>query len=302
MVPKRVLITGGSGLIGSHLTRVLLAQGYEVVHIGRKERKDGVPAFTWNIEQEYFDVRALSGVETIIHLAGAGIADKPWTKKRKQEIRESRTRSTALLYKTLKNNPHQVNAVICASAIGYYGFGGHDEVLDENSTPGSDFLAEVVKAWEAEADKIAELGLRVVKIRIGIVLSAGGGALKQISKPVRWGVGAPLGKGTQMMSWIHIEDLCQMFLFAIENESVQGVYNGVSPHPVSNRELTYAIAEAHGRKIWLPPVPEFVLRLLLGEMADLVLKGSLVSARKIMDAGFSFRFPEIRQAVKNLLT
>lgn len=301
MIPKRVLITGGSGMIGSRLTQILLAQGSEVVHIGRNERKGTVPAFTWNIENGYFDVRALSGVEAIVHLAGAGIADKPWTKKRKQEILESRTHSTALLYRTLKQNTHQVKTVMCASAIGYYGFGGSEEVFDENSRAGNDFLAEVVKAWETEADKIAELGLRIVKIRIGIVLSAQGGALKEIARPVRWGLASVLGKGTQMMSWIHIDDLCRMFVFALEKESLRGVYNGVSPHPVSNRELTHAVAGALGRKIWLPPVPGFALRLLLGEMADLVLKGSHVSAQKILDAGFSFQFPDIQPAVKDLL-
>lgn len=301
LIPKRVLITGGSGLIGSRLTGLLLSKGIEVVHLGRRERKGQIPVFTWDIEKGLFDLRALAGVDAIVHLAGAGIADKPWTARRKQEILESRTQSTALLHKTLRDNPHQVTTVVCASAIGYYGFGGSEETFEESSRPGKDFLAEVVKAWEAEAEKISELGIRLVKIRIGIVLSAEGGALKEMAKPVKWNVGAPLGKGTQMMSWIHIDDLCRMFLFALENQAIDGVYNGVSPEPVSNRELTYAVAAALGKKIWLPPVPGFALKLLLGEMADLVLKGSRVSAKKIISAGFDFRFKDIEAAVKDLL-
>lgn len=301
MIPKRVLITGGSGLIGSHLTRLFLKKGYQVVHVGRSQRKDKVPVFTWNIEKQILDERALEGVDAIVHLAGAGIADKPWTKRRKQEILGSRTRSTSLLFKALKEYPNQVKVIICASAIGYYGFGGSNKIFDENSRAGDDFLANVVKAWEAEADKIQALGIRTVKIRIGIVLTAEGGALKEIAKPIQWGLGAPLGNGTQMMSWVHIEDLCRMFLFALENENMQGVFNGVSPDPVTNRELTKAVAQALGKKLWLPPVPGFMLKLLLGEKANLVLKGSRVSAHKIMNAGFTFQFPEIRKAVNDLL-
>ncbi len=257
--------------------------------------------YSWNVQTGVMDPRALEGVDALVHLAGAGIADRPWTKRRKQEILESRTRSTALLVSALQKMPHQVKTVICASAIGYYGFGGDAEIFTEEHPPANDFLASVVTAWETEADRFKNLGVRLVKMRIGIVLSAQGGALKEMMRPVKWGLGAPLGNGNQYMSWIHINDLCRMFLWALEQEKLQGVFNAVSPNPVTNREFTRAVARALYKKIWLPPVPEVVIRLLLGEMADLVLKGSRVSAQKVLQHGFRFEYPEIQQAVNNLL-
>lgn len=299
MIPKRILITGASGLVGTELTANLVKAGYQVAHLGRTKRSGTVPSFTWNVERGVIEEGALHGIDTIIHLAGAGIADKPWTPKRKQEILESRTRSSALLYQALKNSQHQVKAFISASAIGYYGFGGSDEVFTESSEAGSDFLADVVKAWEHEVDKIQELNIRTVKVRIGIVLSDKGGALKEIAKPVRWGVGAPLGNGMQPMSWIHIDDLCAMFRYAAENENLSGAYNGVSPQWSSNREVTKAIAKALHRPLLLPPVPSFVLKLMLGEMANLVLLGSKVSSEKIRQTGFKFQFEDLTQAIES---
>lgn len=299
MIPKRILITGASGLVGAELTANLITAGYQVVHLGRTKRLGKVPSFIWDVEKGIIEEGALQGIDTIIHLAGAGIADKPWTPRRKQEIVDSRTKSTALLYQYLKNNAHQVKSFISASAIGYYGFGGSDEVFTEESKPGSDFLAEVVKAWEHEVDKLQELNIRTVKIRIGIVLSDKGGALKEIVKPVGWGVGAPLGNGKQPMSWIHIDDLCAMFRYAVENENLIGAYNGVAPQWSSNREVTKAIAKALHRPLLLPPVPSFVMKLMLGEMANLVLLGSKVSSEKIQQTGFKFQFEDLTTAIES---
>jgi uncharacterized protein (TIGR01777 family) len=302
LIPKHVLITGGSGLIGSRLTAMLREGGASVAHLSRSTNGNrSIPVYKWNVRAGTIDLQALQNTEAIVHLAGAGIADKPWTPRRKQEILESRTLSTALLYRTLKEHPHKVKTVVCASAIGIYGFEGSEEVFTEDHHAGNDFLASVVKAWEAEANKFEDLGVRLVKIRIGVVLSTEGGALKELMRPIKWGLGAPLGKGTQYISWIHIDDLCRLFLFALENEQMQGVFNGVSPNPVTNREFTYTVARALNKKVWLPPVPAFVLRMLLGEMADLVLKGSRVSAQKVLQQGFKFHYPQIEEAVHSLL-
>lgn len=299
MIPKTVLITGASGLIGSQLTKMLLNEGCHVRHLSRSKKDGKVPSFVWDVDTGKIDDRAFESVDSIIHLAGAGIADKRWTAKRKNQILESRTKSTQLLFDKLKSSKHSVQTFISASAIGYYGFG--EKIFLEESEPGTDFLAEVVRQWEAEVDKIETLNIRTVKIRTGIVLSKEGGALKEIAKPIRYGVGASLGSGNQHMSWIHITDLCNMFLFALSNDHMRGVYNAVCPTWTTNSEITKAIAKVINRPLWLPAIPGFVLKIMLGEMADLVLKGSKVSADKIQNAGFTFAYPNLDDALKNLL-
>ena len=300
MIPKTVLITGASGLIGSQLTKMLLNEGHQVRHLSRN-RKDGrVPSFVWDIDTGQIDERAFESVDSIIHLAGAGIADKRWTAKRKRQILESRTRSSQLLFEKLNSINHKVQTFISASAIGYYGFG--IGIFTEESKPGDDFLADVVRQWEDEVDKIQSLNIRTVKIRTGIVLSAEGGALTEIARPIRYGVGAQLGSGKQHMSWIHLTDLCNMFLFALANDQMHGAYNAVSPTWTTNSEITKAIANVINRPLWLPAIPGFVLKTMLGEMADLILKGSKVSADKIQKTGFTFAYPNLDDALKNLLT
>jgi len=288
-------------MIGSRLTELLLQKGCRVSHLSRSRRTGAVPSFVWDVQGGTMDEQALAGVDTLVHLAGAGIADKRWTKSRKNEILQSRIRSTALLVEQLSKGDHAVKSVVCASAIGYYGSGGADEVFTESDGPGNDFLASVVAAWEEETSRFESLGLRVVKLRVGIVLSNSGGALKEIARPVRWFVGAPLGTGQQLISWIHVDDVCRLFAEAIENISMQGVYNGTAPNPVTNRVLTESIARAMNRKIWLPPIPGFMLYFILGELADAVLKGSLVSSQKIQKTGFTFRFPGLGSALNDLL-
>ncbi len=297
MIPKTILLTGASGLVGTSLTTLLVNRGYNVRHLGRTKKKGPVQSLIWDINKGFIEDGALNGVDTIVHLAGAGIADKPWTYKRKQEILESRTKSTALLYDSLSKTQTSVKTFVSASAIGYYGFSPGDEVFTEESNSGEGFLADVVKQWEHEVDKIERLNIRTVKIRIGIVLSAEGGALKEIAQPVRWGVGAPLGSGKQFMSWIHIEDLCRMFIHAVEQETMHGAYNAVTPTPATNREVTKAIAKALHRPLLLPSVPGFVLKLMLGEMADLVLYGSKVSSEKIQQTGFSYTYSDLDKAI-----
>jgi len=281
---------------------MLLQKGCRVSHLGRMAKDGEVPSFLWNPDTGYVDPRAFEGIDTLIHLAGAGIGDKRWSASRKREILDSRVRSTSLLVDFLKSNTHNVGTIIAASAIGYYGFGTEDQEFTEDSAAGKDFLASVVVRWEQETERFRELGCRLVKPRIGVVLSGEGGALKEILRPIRWGIGAPLGTGAQVMSWIHIEDVCALFAYAIEHPSMEGVYNAVAPQPVTNLELTREIARQLHRRIVLPPVPSFALRLMLGEMADLVIKGSRVTSTRISKSDFEFRFPHFQEAIGNLLT
>ena len=299
---NKVLITGASGLVGSRLTELLLSKKMEVVHVGRTKRNGSVPSFAWDVDKQQMDAKALAGVDTIVHLAGAGVADKRWTPTRKKEILDSRVQSTRLLYQILKEEKHSVKNIVSASAIGYYGFGLSDQLFTEECPPATDFLASVTTEWEKEVDAIRELEIRVVKIRIGIVLSNKGGALKEMARPIQFGVGAPLGTGQQVMSWIHIDDLCEMFCKAIQDRSLAGAYNGVAPNPVTNAELTKAIASILKKPLWLPNVPPFVLRLLVGEMADIVVNGSKVSAEKILATRFKFQYSQIDDALRNLLS
>jgi uncharacterized protein (TIGR01777 family) len=298
---KQILITGASGLVGSRLTQLLIEQNHQVIHMSRSTKSGPVPSLVWNIEKKFVDPVAFEGVDTIIHLAGAGVADHRWSEKYKREIQESRTHSTRLLFEKLKENKHQVETFICASAIGYYGYTLSDKLFTEESEPGNDFLAQVVKEWEAEADKISTLGIRVVKIRTGIVLSKNDGALKQMALPLKLYVGSPLGTGKQYVSWIHIDDLCGIYMNAVTNEKMSGSYNAVAPHPVINDEMTKTIAEILKRPLWAPNVPSFVLKLIVGEMANVIVNGNNVSSEKTEATGYHFQFRHLEEALKDVL-
>lgn len=292
---KNILITGGSGLIGQRITQLLEQKGMEVAWLSRsaKSRK----SFTWDIPSQQIDAEAMEWADAVIHLAGAGVADKKWTPQRKKEILESRTQSTQLLYQAIEAAKEKPTTFISASAIGYYGFDTGSQLLDENSQAGSDFLADVVIAWEKEVKKIESLNLRTVLLRIGIVLDAEGGALGEMLKPP---VAAPLGNGDQWMSWIHIEDLARMFVFALEKTTLQGIYNAVGPNPATNQHLTQEAAKAKAKPYLGIGVPGFVLRLMLGEMASMVLGGNRVASQKIQKAGFEFEHENLKSALFDL--
>ncbi len=297
---KHVLLTGGTGLIGSLLTKELLNQGYKVSHLSRSPGNNPkVKTYLWDITKGEIDEACITGVDTIVHLVGAGVVDKRWTDERKKEIIDSRTKSIGLIFELLRKKNHVVKAIISASATGYYGDRGA-ELLAEDSQAGNDFLAEVCIKWEAAADEGKDLGLRVVKFRTGIVLDKNGGALPQLTNPVKWGVGSPLGSGEQWTPWIHWRDVVKMYVYGIEHVTLSGVYNMTAPNPVTNKQLTKAIAQQLHKSFWAPNVPVFVLKLIMGEMSLAVLESTRTSSKKIEDTGFKFDYPELFGALKEI--
>lgn len=297
-----ILISGGTGLVGSALSRLLSNAGYTVAHLSRNPAKSSYKAFKWDIENNYIDKEALQFADAIINLAGAGVADKKWTDAYKKEIYNSRINSVKLLHQALSlEKNHKVKTFISASAIGIYGMHVPEPTF-ENAPHGTNFLAKVCTDWELEVEKIKALGIRTAIIRIGIVLSKHGGFIPAIVKPAKFGFGAALGNGNMLTSWIHINDLCQMFKFVLENNQIEGVYNGVAPNIVTNKVMVKAICNAINRPMILPPIPAFALKLILGEMADMILSSQNISCKKIIDSGFEFSFTQAVDAVNDLLT
>ncbi len=303
-----ILITGGTGLIGSALTPMLTEKGHKVIILSRTPRAaaNNVSYAKWDVKSQKIDNNAVSSADYIIHLAGAGVADKRWTTERKKEIVESRTESGALLVKALHEIPNNVKAVVSASAIGFYGDdekrSAKKKFFTEEMRADKEFLGETCRLWEESIDPVQKEGKRLVKLRVGIVLSNNGGAFPEFKKPVKFGIAGVLGSGKQVISWIHIEDLCRMFLFAIENENMQGVYNAVAPLPVRNKELTLSLAQKmKGRFFVHMHVPVFVLQAMLGQVSVEVLKSATVSCEKIRTAGFSFLYPDIDGALDDLV-
>ena len=299
---RRILITGGTGLIGKRLTTMLLAKDYTVRFLSRSKKSiPDVEVFTWNPAEDYIEAGALEDVEAIIHLAGENVAEKAWTEARKKQILESRTLSTRLLAQKLKTQDLRPKAFISASAMGIYGNDTGEALITEGSPFGTDFLAEVTKAWEEETTAISPLGIRTVLMRIGVVLDASGGALEKIAQPIRYGAGAALASGKQWMSWIHVEDVCRMFVYALENEEISGAYNAVGTSPVTNAEFTRQVAKMLKKPLILPNVPTFALKMLLGEMASMVIGGSKIMPERMLKSGFQFNFDTLESALQDLL-
>lgn len=297
---RKILITGGSGTVGQHLSMLLMRKGYEVVHLSRSEGKNPkIKTFLWNIEAKEIDANCIDGVDVIVHLAGAGIADSRWTAERKKTLIESRTHSIQLIYDLLKKYPHQVNSVISAGASGFYSDRG-DEWMTENSAPNKDFLANCSIWWEQAVDEALAMGLRVVKFRTGIILDKKEGALPKMVFPIKLGLGAPLGSGKQYVSWIHIHDVANMYLKGIEDENLQGAYNMSTPNPLTNAELTKAIAKTLKKPLWLPNIPAFLLKLIFGKMSAVVLGSTRMDVKKITAMGFQFRYPDIDSALQEI--
>ncbi len=287
---KNILISGGSGFVGTSLTEFLEDKGFNVAILSRREKVEGVNSYKWDHNTNFIEDGAIEFADIIIHLAGESVAGGRWTDKRKERIINSRVKSTQLLYDAIKNSAKKPELFLSASAVGYYGHDNNDELCDETSEPGNDFLAQVVVKWENEVKKIRDLGIRTNMLRIGIVLGENGGALSKMAAPVKLGLGSALGSGKQNMPWISINDLVRMFHFAIENQKMNSVYNAVAPEFINNKEFMKQLAKSLGKPFFMPAVPSFVFRILYGEMADILLYGKRVTAKKIIDEGFEFEY------------
>lgn len=298
---KTILITGASGLIGHSLSAALRKAGHTVKHLGRyKPQTPGVDEYIWDVEAGTIEPGALEGTEIIIHLAGANVGKGRWTEKRKTEIISSRVRTLELLQLHCSRLGVKPEGFMGASAVGYYGTLPAAKAHTEEDAAGADFMAAVCRDWEQAARAWASSGTPVTLLRIGVVLSGRGGALPLMAMPVRWFAGAPMGSGRQVLSWIHIQDLAGIFHYCMEH-SLYGVYNAVSPHPVTNRDFIRAIGRQLRRPVWPVPVPGFVLRTVLGEQAAIVLDGVDASADKILNAGYTFRYSQLQTALADLL-
>ncbi len=301
----RILITGATGLVGTELTKLLLQNDVSIHYLtlSNDEKKafdrPNCVGFHWNPEQGIIDENCLLGVDAIIHLAGATIA-KRWTSKQKQAIIESRILSSNVLFKAVKENPNQITQIVSASAIGIYP-DSHSAVYTETSTavdPG--FLAHVVQKWEESVDKFKLLNIKICKLRTSTVFAKEGGALPVMAKPIKMGFGAAFGNGKQIQSWIHVHDLARLYFFAVQN-GWEGIYNAASPNPISNAAQTKLIAKILHKPLWLPNIPRFVMKLLLGEMHELLFNDKNVSAQKAINAGFTFDFPDPESALRDTL-
>ena len=290
-----ILITGATGYIGKALRQQLRESGYSIRILSTSAASDPSKGiYRWNINQGEMDINALIGTNYIIHLAGASIGAVRWSKQRKKEIHQSRVNSTRLLFrKTIENNI-PLKGFISASAVGYYGTNKAGTVFNEQSPAGDDFLAKVCEAWENESKAFADVGIRTVVVRTGVVLCPDSPALQKMLFPVKLGVGGPIGRGNQYVPWISLTDLCNIYRQAVENEQFSGMYNAVSPHKVTNSELMKTLAEIYHKPFFMPAVPDFLLRLVLGEMAMIVTEGNPVEPQRLLLTGFQFKYPEIR--------
>lgn len=284
---ETVLISGGTGLVGSHLSKKLRTKGYEVAILSRSDPNSA---------------QAIETADYIIHLAGANIGAKRWTARRKQQILDSRVKTTELMFEQVAaSEKPKLKAFISASATGYYGAVTMDKIFTENDPAAPDFLGETCRLWETAADRFRSLGARTVRIRTGVVLTGRGGALAKMSMPVKLGIGSAIGSGRQYLPWIHIDDLCGIYIKAVEDAGMEGAYNAVAPDHRTNLDFTQTLARVLKKPFWFPSVPAFAMKLLFGQMSDILLEGSRVSSGKISRAGYQFLFPELEAALKDLL-
>ncbi len=297
-----ILITGGSGLVGRNLSMKLKDKGYNVALLSRSpEQSTDIKSYFWDPAKDEIDHTAITESDFIIHLAGAGIGDKRWTAGRRKDIIDSRVKTADLIHRVVRETGKKVKAFITISGSNYYGTLTSEKIFNETDPPAVDFLGEVCRFWEEAADRFSESGSRVVKIRTGIVLARKGGVLSRIITPVRLGVGSPIGSGKQYVPWIHIDDLCNIFIKAIEDQNLNGAYNAAAPQDITNSDLMRSLAQELGKPFWFPAVPSFLMKIMFGEMSEILLEGSRISSEKIRSAGFNFQFPELKDALEDLL-
>lgn len=298
---KTILVTGGSGIIGRRLSEMLRESGYKVIWLSRERHVNGdYPRYRWNYHKNEIEKECLEQADIIIHLAGSNLGEGKWTRHKKQEIVESRVQTASLLLETIKGLSKKPEVFISASAIGFYGMYTSDKIFNEKDMPArKDFLSRTCKKWEAIAGAFQEeLGVRTVLLRTAFVISEKSEAFKLMQLPVNLGLAAPLGSGKQYMPWIHLEDLCRMYLKAVEDTTMQGIYNAVAPESVTNALFMKTMAKEMKRPFFFPKVPAFILRLIMGEAAEMVLEGSRVSSQKIEDSSFTFLYPFISEAIR----
>lgn len=300
---ERILITGATGLIGRELVKLChennIGVNYLTTSKEKIENKPNYQGFYWNPEKEEIDERAFEGVSAIINLVGASIS-KRWTDSYKKTIIDSRVKTMGLMYRTLQKIDHNIGQFISASGVNIYPDSKTKLYTEENESVDDSFLAKVVIAWEDAAADFKDLGMDVTKVRTGMVLAKEDGALPKLVQPIKLGVGAPLGSGDQWQSWIHIDDISGIYFFLLKNK-FEGIFNAVAPNPIRNKKLTKLIASHLNSPLWMPNVPAFALRLILGEMAVLVLEGQLVSSKKIEELGYTFKYYNIDSAIQDLL-
>jgi uncharacterized protein (TIGR01777 family) len=294
-----ILITGGSGLIGSRLAGKLRDRGYHVSILSRSKRNSGaITTYVWDPDEKYIDPVAIGKADHIIHLAGENLTNKRWTKKYKKKIIDSRVKTTDLLFEKIKEHGQPLKSFVSASAVGYYGAVTLEKAFKETDLPGSDFVARTCVLWEAAADQFKSLGVRTVKIRTSPVLAKGEGVLDQLIIPVKLGIASPIGSGKQYFPWIHVDDLCEIYIKAIEDPLMKDAYNASSPAQTTNEEFMRTLATVLKKPFFFPNVPAFLMKLVFGEKGAVALEGSPISSEKIRQAGFTFKFPELKEALK----
>lgn len=296
----QVLISGGSGLVGKVLCEKLRVKGYKVAILSRSNKNE-FKTYLWDPQNNQIDPAAISSSDYIIHLAGANIAEKKWSKSRKKFILDSRVKSANLIFNEVKKQNKEIKAFISSSAVGYYGAITSDKVFTEEDHPANDFLGETCAKWENSAKQFETLAIRTIILRTGVVLSKEEGALSKMSAPVKLGLASALGNGKQYLAWIHIDDLCEIYIKAIEDKDMNGIFNAIAPSSQTNKSFTQALAKTLNKPYWLPNTPSFLLKLILGEMSVIVLEGSRASSYKILKKGYTFKFSELEDALKDLL-
>ena len=298
---SKILISGGSGLIGRHISKLLIESNHNVAWLSREGGSwNGIKKHIWDPNNGIIDESAFEGIDHIIHLAGSGIVDKRWTASYKKEIIDSRVKSCELIYKVVEKKSIKLKSFIGCSAIGFYGAKQSDNLVYETNLPGENFYSESCVFWEKSYESIKNLGIRTVIIRTGIVLSKNSGAYPKMALPFKLGIGAAIGSGKQNFPWIHIDDIARLFVYTLFNEQLDGIYNAVASEIINNKEFSKLLAKSLNRPFFIPALPSTVLKFVMGEGACVVTEGLKISNEKIKKEGFIFKFEKSKDALSDI--